>query len=63
MEWVGNCQKISEAVSLSCNNFEEEGITQEMALDAKVAQLVDIAVDIRRKFTKIEEKRRANTLP
>ena len=61
MEWQGNCQKISEAIALSCKNFAEEGITEEMEPDAKVAQLAKIANDLKRKVTNLEEKRRHNT--
>ena len=56
-----NYQKSSKAVALTCKNFAEEGITEEMAPDAKVAQLAEIVVDLRRKITKLEEKRRPNT--
>ena len=37
MELEGNCQKISEAISLACKNFAEEGITEEMTPDDEVA--------------------------
>ena len=63
MEWEGNSQKLSEAVALTCKNFEEEGITEEMELDAKVEQLAKIVSDLRRKITKLEEQRIPNTPP
>ena len=34
-EWEGNYQKINKAVALSCKNFAADGITKEMAPDAK----------------------------
>ena len=55
MEWEGNYQKISEVVALSCQNFVEEGIIEEMTPDAKVAQLSKITSNLRRKVTNLEE--------
>ena len=54
-EWKGNYQNIIKEVALSCKNFAGEGIIEEMALDAKVAQLVDIVVGLRKKVTNLEE--------
>ena len=63
MELEGRCQKISEAATLACKNFEEEGITKEMTPAAKVALLAEIATELRKKVTKLEEKRRPTTPP
>ena len=63
MELEGNCHKISKEVSLTCKNFEEEGKTKEMTPDSKITQLDEIADDLRRKVTKLEEKRRLSMPP
>ena len=39
------------------------GITEEMALDTKVSRLGEIAVDLRKKVTQLEEQIRPNTPP
>ena len=61
MEWEEKSQKISKAIALSSKNFAEEGITKEMAPYAKVSQLAEIMVGLRRKITKLQEQRRPIT--
>ena len=63
MESDENYQRISEVVSLSCRNFEEEGITGEMALIAKVAHLAKIVAELKQQVIQLEEKRRPKTPP
>ena len=53
MDSEANYQKISEVVALSCNKFEEEGITEEITPDAKIVQLVEIEEDLKKTVTEL----------
>ena len=45
----GNYQRISETVTFSCSILEEEGITSKMAPDAKIAQLAELVIELKKK--------------
>ena len=57
MDSEANYQKISEVVALSYKKFEEEGITEEITMDAKIVQLAEIEEDLKKTMTKLEWKR------
>ena len=61
MELDGNYQRIGEEVTLACSSLEDEGITPEMALNAKIAQLMELVMDLKKKVVQLEEKRTPNT--
>ena len=54
---------IDTTVTLACNNFVEEGITNEMVAQSKVFQLVEIVEDIRIKGTDLEAHLTPSTPP
>ena len=58
-----NMQRNDKVVAIACRNFAEEGIKQEIFLEAKVIQLGEIAEDLRKKVTKLEVHIRARTPP
>ena len=63
LESDGNYQRISETVTLAYSSLEDEGITPEMAPDAKIAQLAELVMDLKKKLVQLEEKRIPNTPP
>ena len=50
----GNYQRISEAVTFSCSILEKEGITPKMHPDAKIAQLAELVIDLKKKVVQLE---------
>ena len=52
LESNANYQRISEAVTLACSSFEEEGITLEMAMDAKITQLAELVTNLKKKLVR-----------
>ena len=55
LESDGNYQRISEAVTLAYSTLESEGITPEMALDAKIAHLEELVTYLKKKVVQLEE--------
>ena len=61
--WEENRNRLDKVVSLSCTNFTDEGIKEEMVLESKVTQLGEIAEYLRKKVTKLETSIRVTTPP
>ena len=56
-------QKLESIINLACSNLEDVEILQEMPPEDKVLRLGKIVANLRKKVTKLEEKRRPNTPP
>ena len=61
LEADGNYQRINEAITFSCSILEEEAITLEMPLDAKIMQLAGLVMDLKKKVVQLEEKMTLST--
>ena len=53
LESDGNFHRIGEAVVLSCSSSQEEGITLDMASDAKIAQLAQLVMRLKKKLVQL----------
>ena len=49
-KWEENHHRIDKEVALSCTNFGEEQITEEMEQESKITRLGEIVEDLRRKW-------------
>ena len=61
LEVDGNYQRISEGVTFPCSILEEEGITPERDQDAKIAQSVELVMELKKNVVQLKEKRTLNT--
>ena len=61
--WEEDRHWLDNVVALDCNNFADEGITEEMFAAAKFIQLGEITKDLCKKVTKLEAHVKTNTSP
>ena len=52
--WEENHHRIDQSVALDCTKFVEDAITEEMMLEAKVAQLGEIAEYLQKKVVELD---------
>ena len=59
--WEENKNRCDNVVSLSCSQFSDEGITQEMFSEAKVIRIGDIMEDLRKRVAELEAQVKPST--
>ena len=52
--WKENRHQIDAAITLACNNFTDEGITNDMFEESKVFRLGEITENLLKKFVDLE---------
>ena len=55
--------RLDATITLYCNNFTNEGITNEMFLESKVFRISEIVENLCNKVTKLESQVTPNTPP